>query len=155
MTIKNTYLLSVLFVISCLGVHGQDTTSFKRIEHTQTEFHCAFIEDLHVIRNQDQLDSLVSVIDTNCLTANPVPSIDFKKNTLVGFGAGASGCSRPIIELEFEKENKKKFIVHAKVTSSGLCKGYFYGKTWCLIPKVSNRTEFKLDINRVHITLTK
>lgn len=155
MTIKNSYLLSVLFFLSHLGIFGQDTINFKWIEHAQTEFHCAFIEDLHVIRNQDQFDSLVAVIDTNCLKSSPAPAINFKKNTLVGFGAGASGCGTPIIGLKFEKKNKKTVVVHIKITSSGLCKGYFYGKTWCVIPKVSNRTDFEVDINRVHLTTSE
>ena len=147
---SNCYLIIHLLWLLSYSTYAQVNKVGNRIETTPITMHCAFIQDLCVIQNQKEFDIFVTSLDPGCIEQNQAPVIDFKKYSLIGFGAGASGCGPPIIGLELERMGNKKVIVHAEVASEGLCKGYFYGKTWCLIPRQSKKTEFEVKVKKTH-----
>ena len=146
-------LYSTLFsLILGFPLCSQNTAISNKIEHTEINFPCAYIDGLHIIRTQTQLDSLILSLDSSCLKKSSYfPEINLKKYSLIGFGSGASGCSKPSIALDFQKEKKKKVVLHIQIESAGSCKGYFYEKKWCLIPKLKRKAEVMLDTKRIHL----
>lgn len=149
---KNTHYILLFFILCSLPSYGQNGHTLNKIEHTEITFHCGWTEKLNVINNQKELDKFIINSDlSDCVNQNTIQEIDFNKYTLVGYGSSQSGCNAPTINLSFKKINDVIFI-NAAVTIEGLCKGYFNGKTWTLIPKIKKKESINFEVSYIYPT---
>lgn len=146
-------LLSLLLLSACISPAFTQVVPLEPVVYSEVDLPCFFVQELWVIRNQAELDSLTALADApvnaNCIDLNPVPEFDFDQYTLIGFGAAESGCNPPEIKLEIGKMDSL-IVVDAKVVIDGLCREYSVGKKWCLIPKVEKGTIFEARVEKIY-----
>lgn len=134
-----------------LGINAFAQEKPKPVKTTAINLPCFFGEYEWVIRDQKTLDSLGVEADrnprANCIDNNPIPKIDFKKYTLIGYGTNGSGCNPPDVQMKMH-QYKHKLDVRVTVTMQGLCDGYFSGKKWYLIPRIPDDTPVTFKATR-------
>ena len=72
------------------------------------------------------------------------PTIDFGAYTLLGVDAGAGGCEKPEIEVQYTSQNGVA-ILSLFITTFGSCEAWHSQNIWVLVPKISENTDGQFE----------
>jgi hypothetical protein len=98
-----------------------------------------------VIKTKEECRALINELKLDTSESAEIPTIDFKKFTLIGKGVLALGCDVAFDRKFFKSENNG-FIYIIKVKSKGDCDPGIFSMNYILVPKIDNNARVSFEV---------